>query len=566
MGVKGSARKAPVGVSFLVGITAFRCFRVRLFHAQQREVWWRRRRPLGILAIAVAALAPAAAGPGGALADVYAGSGPGVALIGNVSQIGAGSFPNTDTGIHLGLAFDYRTQDATGVSSNVDYIWGGYFSDWDFGFYPSVPHTDGYVPFDTDAYPQNVPGHSLAWYQANHPDWVVYQCDGKTPAYYGSESNVPLDFSNPQVQAYEFQEAAQLLEQGASGIGFDDFTFTNYENRCGVYTNGAWTTLGYPGLNQGNAKLDSDMMDWLRNMRGMLTQAFPGKSLTVNMTPSLSGLGNVEQVAPYVDMALDEAGFTDWGQGNISYSDWQTEIDFFDYLNSQGKAFFVNAIVPAPDDADVTRSQLNWALANYLLVKGSYSYTYVYAHGADSGGGSGYGTFYDRPEYHASIGAPTSGMYQWQDVYVRNYSGGLVIVNPPGAQTVTVELNQPSVDLYGASQRWVTLAPTSGIILLTPAVPGGWPARAHAAVGRAAGGVKDSLGIRCAAAGPARHPTARRSGKHSTRPRPKRRNFKATRRTRKPPRHATTACRKVSQAPRRDRSGRRKGNVRSTTG
>jgi len=203
-------------------------------------------------------------------------------------------------------------------------------------------------------------------------------------------------------------------------------------------------------------------------------------------------------------------------------------------------------------------------VADYPLEKGSNSYTYVYARGGD-GGGSGYGTFYDRPEYHASIGAPSSGMYEWQNVYVRNYSGGLVVVNPPGAQTVTVDLNQAYVDLYGASHRWVTLRPSSGIILLTPPAPDGWSARARGASGRAAGGLKDSPGSRCAAAVHPRHPPARRSGTHSTGAQPKRRNARATRRTRKPPRHTQAACRKVGQAPTRGRSGRRKGTVRSKT-
>lgn len=532
--------------------------RMRSFCARRRGAR-RFRTFLASFAVVVASMALTSAPP----TQAYIGHIAGVAYTTSVGQADMDSFPGTDSGIHLGLAFDFATQDASGVSANVDYIYGGYFDDWDFGFYPTVPHIDGYVPFDEDAYPQTVPGHSLAWYQANHPDWVVYQCDGTTPAYYGSgDSNVPLDFSNPEVQAYQFQEAAQLLQQGAQGVAFDNFSFTNYENRCGVYKNGVWTPLGYPGLNRDNAQLDSDMMGWLQNMRAMLTQQFPGKSLGVNMPPFLSGLAHVEQVAPYIDMDFDEAGFTTWGDGNISGSIWQDEVASLEYLNNQGKAFVVNAIEPAPDDAAVTRAELNWALANYLLAKGSHSYTYVYA--GDSAGytgsPSGYGTFYDRPEYHIGIGTPTSGVYQWQNVYVRNYSGGLAIVNPSSDQSFTVNLGSPYADMYGATYTSVTLGPTSGIVLLTAAtsdasLPDVRPVAGSGPVGRRA----SSRG-RCTAAGSNRHRTKRPVRKPSThRRRPK------IRKKTQPGRPGKTSCAKVRKAPvkAKPKSGTR-GTARKT--
>jgi hypothetical protein len=373
----------------------------------------------------------------------------------------------------------------------------------------------------------------LRWYQANHPDWVVYRCGGTTPAYYGpGDSNVPLDFGNPEVQAYEFQETAQLLQRGAQGVAFDNFSFTNYENRCGVYKKGVWTPLGYPALNRDNAKLDSDMMGWLQNMRGMLTRQFPGKSLGVNMPPFLSGLLHVERVAPYIDMVFDEAGFTKLGKGNISDGTWRAEVASLQYLNSQGKAFVVNAIVPAPDDADVTRAELNWALANYLLVKGSRSYTYVYA--GDRGGTgspSGYGTFYDRPEYHLAIGTPTSGLYQWQNMYVRTYSGGAAIVNPSSDQTFTANLGRPYVDMFGVTHNSVTLGPSSGMVLLTAAVSDRSPADVRPATARAPGSAKASPAGRCTAAGSNPHRTKRPVLRHSSHQRlPKTRKRKPSRR------------------------------------
>ena len=45
-------------------------------------------------------------------------------------------------------------------------------------------------------------------YEQNHPTWVLYQCDGKTPAWeFGQErpGSVPVDIFNPEVLAWQLQ-------------------------------------------------------------------------------------------------------------------------------------------------------------------------------------------------------------------------------------------------------------------------------------------------------------------------------------------------------------------------
>lgn len=380
------------------------------------------------------------------------------------------SFTNTDDNIHLGLAFDYALQPSALTVSTADYIFGGYFADWRLSFHPPVRHIDGYVPFDADAYPQSVRGHSLAAWQATHPDWVVYRCDGKTPAYYGRGStNVPLDFTNPAVRSYELQEVKSLFAQGASGVVFDNFTFANFDDRCGVYRNGVWTRLGYPGSWQDNARLNRDMLSWLRAVRAELLRQFPTKTLTVSFTTYLSGLNNLEQITPYIDMDFDEAGFTAYGDHNLSGAKWQQTVDALEYLNRHGKAFDVNGIVRGRANHSITQGQINWVLANYLLVKGAHSYTYIYPTGAGGFTGSppSYGTFYERSAYRAPIGHATSSRYQSQGVQMRNYSGGLVIVNPSSFNTYTIRLSREYSGLAGEHFRKLTLGPTEGVVLLS---------------------------------------------------------------------------------------------------
>ncbi len=382
----------------------------------------------------------------------------------------APTFTDTLDNVHLGLAFDYHAHDSAAVAHAVDYIFGGLFVDWNFGFNPPVNHTDAYIPFDTDGYPQTIPGHSLRDWQARHPDWIVYQCDRKTPAYYGAgNTNVPLDFSNPAVQAYQLHEAAVTFRRGADGVAFDNFTFANYESRCGVYRHGVWASLGYPGAWKRSPGYDSAMLAWLRNMHLQIRQQFPGKSLGLNVNFFVSGVDKVPLITPFIDVAFDEAGFSAYGGHRLSGTAWEQQASLLEYLGDHGKAVDINGIVNAPDDAKVSHDDLNWVLANYLLVKRQHTYTYVYAgnHGGFTGSPSGYGTFYDRPEYHIQIGHPTSNRFASSGVEVRYYSGGLVLVNPSASQLETVPLDAAYRDMFGRPYTTsVTLPPVSAIVLL----------------------------------------------------------------------------------------------------
>jgi Hypothetical glycosyl hydrolase family 15 len=379
-----------------------------------------------------------------------------------------GSFPSTASDIHLGLAFDYDAHNAAAISRSVDYIWGGYSVNGDSSIDLRVPHIDGYLPFNIDAYPQNIPGHSLSDWVRSHPDWIVYRCDGKTPAYYGQNGgNVPLDVSNPAVLSYQLAQVDKLFAKGANGVDFDVFDFNNLSGACGIHERGVWKSLGYPNTNQDNARIDDDALRWLRTMSQAIRSRFPGKTIALNLNLVEAG-SRIQEIAPYVDMIFDESGFTAYGGQNLSSETWRAEFEALEYLNKVGKAFDLNGIVPASDDQSVTADQINWVLANYLLVKGAHSYTYIYA-GTNSTAGSSpsdYGTFYDRPQYHIPIGQPTSGAVNTQGVVMRYYSHGLAIVNPSPGQTFTVSLGKAYRDTFGHLYSAVTVPPASGIVLL----------------------------------------------------------------------------------------------------
>src|SRR5262249_36961597 len=93
--------------------------------------------------------------------------------------------------------------------------------------------------------------HDLAWYKANHPDWILYECDRVTPCLQYDYQAVVPDFTNPEVLDYQFN-AALAACGSADAISWDTFHLDNDicnpppgnpdgGHACGVYDkNGNW--------------------------------------------------------------------------------------------------------------------------------------------------------------------------------------------------------------------------------------------------------------------------------------------------------------------------------------
>jgi len=375
----------------------------------------------------------------------------------------ASSLPNTTSGIHLGLAFGYPRDWAP--PARADYIWGG-------GTPSSATYIEGYFPFDVDWVVARRGYHDFGWWRRHHPDWIVYRCNRRTPAYYGDSPQVPLDMSNPNVRRYQLAKALSLLSQGYSGVDIDNFTLTNYQSRCGAYRHGVWKPLhyqqnGFGGY--GDAQLIKDMIAWLRFVSDRVHGAYPGATVTVNSSVMLDGgVEFARRLEPYVDGVFDEGSFTQSGAGRLTDEGWQTEVAWAEELARNNKAFVLNELLDDSGDSAVTSSQLNWALANYLLVKGEHTYTYVY------GNVYRYGTYYDRPAYHVPIGHPISARYERGMVQFRDYSGGETVVNPSSTTTYEVQLPGAYTDTSGGLVLGsIILPPASGVVLLRTGGPQG---------------------------------------------------------------------------------------------
>jgi hypothetical protein len=356
--------------------------------------------------------------------------------------------PDTTENIHVALIFNGGVEDPQAEKGVVDLVWGS-----EFPSQPEEVYNLYYYPFDRDA--DGETGglhHDITWFRANHPDWIEYTCDKKTPAYEYDDPNVPLDISNPEVIDYMMQTYIMpAIHEGYQGIAFDNVDFSNNGERCGIWRDGKWVEQSnYVG----------DILAWADSMSTRLHDLYVG--VAMNFPFDITRPAESYQLYQYLDIAVDERGFTNWGRsrdGYLSGSAWLTNMQALQALDEKGKGFV--SINEMPEDFDqISQAEIQWALANYLLAKGRYSYIAI-------SGVQEYGSIFITPEYATGIGHAPSVMYKSQNVYMRDFSNGLAIVNPSSSQAFTITLIPNTYqDLYGDKVDTITLEPLSGIVLI----------------------------------------------------------------------------------------------------
>ncbi len=364
---------------------------------------------------------------------------------------------DTYDGIHAFLTFDYNVMDVQTAAAHDVFVWGA-----DIEHVPAYRGStnpgitlSSYIPWTRD--PNGM--HNLAYWQNLHPDWIVYRCDQTTPVLEFSDPNLTLDISNPAVIDWQAQSyGLSASEAGYDAIAADNFVLSNAFGACGVFRNGQWVQL-YTGSTT-DPKYTSDALAWTVAFRSKL-QAFR-RPLGLVPNFSLSGLPandpNVVQLVANVDGILDEAGYTRYGSGPATGTEWQTIESFVEYVQAQGKAYF--SLTPQAGMI-VDRTAVQWALASYLMSKEHASALYV-------SGQQGYGGDNYMPEYDAAIGKPCGAMAAAQGVFTRTFQNALAIVNPTTAAVTFTLPPGTFVDLYGNSVSGsVPLAATSGLVLLT---------------------------------------------------------------------------------------------------
>lgn len=373
-------------------------------------------------------------------------------------------FIDTWSGIHLFQSFDYRIHDPTSIARYYDFIWGvtpnkvQAFRAGNANVFLSyyIPfHRDGGTFLSQDVGKQ----HDLNYWKNFHSDWILYQCDRTTPAQEYGDPNIPLDFSNPAIINWQIQTYGLPASQnGYDAIAADNLNMENLFGACGFYRNGQWVQR-YTG-NVSDPQWRADIATWVTRMQAALHVLSHPLALIPNL-----GIGKVsyddpslQQVISHVDGILDESGFTNYGSGYVTGNSWVQYTNFIRTIQQQHKPYYIvnEFSSDTPNSAEIA-----WAVASYLMAKdhlASLFISHTQAYGADL----------RYPQYSLPIGSPKGNVYESQGVYWRDYSGGLVVVNPSSTDSFTVKTSASTyVDYSGKHiSQTFTLPPHSGMVLI----------------------------------------------------------------------------------------------------
>lgn len=339
-------------------------------------------------------------------------------------------------------------------AASVNFVWGA--ANYNISAWKQYnPHAilSYYLPFDRDP-AQN----SLQWWQTNHPDWVLYKCDRHTPALKDNEPNIPLDFSNPAVRAWQIQSyVLPASQQGYNAIAWDNLD-PDWLGACGHYTTGGQWVQQYSGAPD-DANWHTNVINWMASQLQQLhTLQTPMPSIpNVDFGGwNAQGLPVLEQITDNSDQILAEQGFI--GAGRFIGPTWNALMAWIQYTQSRNKMFYSsNGIANAPTQAD-----LLWTLANYLLVNQGNLATWLSQYQA-------YGSppvLY--PEYQAAtaLQQATNQFYLSQSIYRRDFTGGLVLANADSVSH-TFTVSGTKKDLYGnVVSGSITLSSGAGVVLL----------------------------------------------------------------------------------------------------
>lgn len=390
-----------------------------------------------------------------------------------------------------GRAGNMTTSQIQSEAPYTDSVWGAFQpATWNSA-HPGMILSRYYLP-NEDA--KLISGHDLTWFQNNHPDWILYACDGSgNPthdlAYAGTGfGDVPLDIHNPDVVQYQLGTIKNYLQaNGYNTLAVDNIVFLNYLEGpnpefgegspktsspawygCGVWQGNTFVRrYGSAGSSDFDVKdpaFAADIINWLAQARAYLGSSY---KIIVNHPPfDSSPDSNESQMLQYVDGMVDENGYTHYGT-LLTGGNFANTLSWVQLLQQQHKAalitdYFCTGSTCPSDPSSLTPQQVDWALASYALGNDGGEDVYISPHGGS--------VYFYRPEYNTRYGAACGSYTQVSSyVYVRKFQGALVIVNATGSSySYTLPSGHQYHDVEGrAVNNPLTLGAPDAYVLLT---------------------------------------------------------------------------------------------------
>ena len=285
---------------------------------------------------------------------------------------------------------------------------------------------------------------------ANHPDWFLTDSTGNRLSSGGYSWLWLVDVGNRDLQdEWARNVIAEATRDGWDGVFIDDVNPTLRYHldpaRVARYpTDAAWTAATRSMLQTVGPRIQAAGLLAIGNV--CCARDYPG--LWRDWLGPLSG-------------AMDEM-FTKWGTDPTTgyvwdwgTSGWSGQVEEVKEAEAQGKYFLGIAHSQQTDAAAAA-----YGLTTMLLAsQGRSSFALAQDYTSETRFG-----IYDTA---LKLGAPTGAHYRVGAAYRRQFSAGTVVVNPTRSP-VRVDLGAPYLAADGTEVSAVTLAATSGAVLLTP--------------------------------------------------------------------------------------------------
>lgn len=379
------------------------------------------------------------------------------------------TLPDTpEHGVARAQIFESFVEDQSVYEDTIQFVWNG-----------SLDQPDG-VLASHYLFEQWQNEYDIDWFLENRPEWVVYQDDRETVAYYPGASSVPYDFTDPEARQWYWDTRIQKhIDAGYKVFALDMLSPMNLNQRAGHYDeDGVWVQQFDPTNSPAGSCIycwdDTAFAEAIVEYAEWLTHEFheQGVAVAANVwipaEPTDWEFEWAKTMAGVVDIVLDEGGIVNkrvYSQqqkpGNGLEDDWWAKrFDYYRHVvDVLDKHLIVIDDTYIPAAADAPAEQAAYSVANHLLYRETGTMLWFGRH---------YHYWNDRPELHVDIGTAVTGPVQTSGgAWLRAYTNGLTVVNPSATSTTTVTLPPGEyVDLAGNTVSGsVELGPTVGDVL-----------------------------------------------------------------------------------------------------
>ncbi len=313
--------------------------------------------------------------------------------------------------------------------------------------------------------------HTLAWWQANHPDWILYSCSAsgtpsKEVAYTPGVgfADIPLDIHNPSVVAYQQKTSLipYVLAHGYNAIALDEVVLSNImlggnprlgqSVISGYYGCGIWQ--GTKFVRRYASKTDpawtADVVNWVKTLHTTLksdvTIAPHHLALIINH-PANGVNASEETLLANTDVDLNETGYSDYGYYTLANraNYFGMTVAWTNYAQAHGVRVITTDKFTTT--ASISTSQLDFALATYLMSNQGLSDLVV--------AGKTYSVQPYYSQFATSLGTACAPMYGGANydktnpqIYYRRFSNGIAVVNSGSLPRTSEVAHLPTNHVY----------------------------------------------------------------------------------------------------------------------